>query len=155
VVDKELYKTAYEIHPNRQIDIAAAFQESVDQSVSKSIYIDERLRDDMEEIYLYAWKKKLKSTYYCFIDKVVKGEKYTEEVNKRGSRKGFGASTGGPSAGSKSSKTDPGQGNGEQEELVEKAREKFGDERVEQVLNAGADECPTDPMLRRICPSCE
>ncbi|NGP88217.1 ribonucleoside-diphosphate reductase subunit alpha [Fodinibius halophilus] len=152
VIDKDLYKTAYEIHPNRQIDIAAAFQESIDQSVSKSLYIDERYRDDMEEIYLYAWEKKLKSTYYCFIDKVVKGEKYTEEVNKRGSRKGFGA------AGASNGSTPKKKGdleNMDTNELEAKAREKFGDEAVEEALNADADSCPTDPMLRKICPSCE
>ena len=152
VIDKELYKTAYEIHPKRQIDIAAAFQESIDQSVSKSLYIDEQLRDNMEEIYLYAWEKKLKSTYYCFIDKVVKGEKYTEKVNKRGSRKGFGASGTSGENGS-SEKTDP---VGEDQATLEaKAREKFGDEAVEQALEADEESCPTDPMLRRICPACE
>ncbi|GAA5520601.1 ribonucleoside-diphosphate reductase subunit alpha [Aliifodinibius salicampi] len=152
VIDKELYKTAYEIHPKRQIDIAAAFQESIDQAVSKSLYIDEHLRDNMEEIYLYAWEKKLKSTYYCFIDKVVKGEKYTEKVNKRGSRKGFGASSPSENDGAKQ-KTDPVEE--DKAELEAKAREKFGDEVVDEALEANADSCPTDPMLRRICPACE
>ena len=152
VIDKELYKTAYEVHPKRQIDIAAAFQESIDQAVSKSLYIDEQLRDNMEEIYLYAWEKKLKSTYYCFIDKVLKGEKYTEKVNKRGSRKGFGASESSGDNGA-SKKTGPVDEN--KAELEARAREKFGDEVVEEALEADADSCPTDPMLRRICPACE
>ncbi len=176
-IDKEIYKTAYEIHPNRQVDIAAAFQESIDQAVSKSLYIDEQLRGDMPEIYLYAWKKKLKSTYYCFIDKVVKGEKYTSKVNKRGSRSGFG----GGSEKEETSKvsvdesettaesisstpTSVRRGFGQpaatetaesQEALILEARAKFGDERVEEVLAAGEDACPTDPLLRKICPSCE
>ena len=167
-INKEIYKTAYEIHPNRQVDIAAAFQESIDQAVSKSLYIDEQLRVGMPEIYQYAWKKKLKSTYYCFIDKVVKGEKYTSKVNKRGARSGFGG---------RSSQNDqpvmetkakdainepaPKRGFGQaqkaepQEDLVLQARAKFGDERVDEVLTAGEDACPTDPLLRKICPSCE
>lgn len=152
IIDKDLYKTAYEIDPKRQIDIAAAFQESIDQSVSKSLYIDEKRRDNMKEIYLYAWEKKLKSTYYCFVDKTVKGEKYTEEVNKRGSRRGFG------SASSRDSKTDNNSETEQEEEraaLEAKARKKFGDKAVDQALNADEDSCPTDPMLRRICPSCE
>ncbi|MFH5832934.1 ribonucleoside-diphosphate reductase subunit alpha [Halalkalibaculum sp. DA3122] len=154
VINKNLYKTAYEIHPKRQVDIASAFQESIDQSVSKSLYIDEQLRDSMDEIYLYAWEKKLKSTYYCFIDKVVKGEKYTESVNKRGSRRGFGAAGSDHNGSvSKSADTDDEESKGA---LEAKAREKFGDEVVEQALNAkNADSCPTDPMLRRICPACE
>ncbi|SHF86294.1 ribonucleoside-diphosphate reductase class II [Fodinibius roseus] len=155
VIDKELYKTAYEIHPRRQIDIAAAFQESIDQAVSKSLYIDEHLREDMEEIYLYAWEKKLKSTYYCFIDKVVKGEKYTEKVNKRGSRKGFGGGGAASAANGDSSDTSEPAEAGTQAELEAKARQKFGDEVVDEALEADADSCPTDPMLRRICPACE
>ncbi len=152
VIDKELYKTAYEIDPKRQIDIAAAFQESIDQSVSKSLYIDEQLRDSMQEIYLYAWEKKLKSTYYCFIDKVVKGEKYTEEVNKRGSRRGFGAVASNNGSSSESTKRTQ---DGNKAELEAKAREKFGDEAVDEALKGDADSCSTDPMLRKICPSCE
>jgi len=154
VIHKDLYKTAYEIHPKRQVDIAAAFQESIDQSVSKSLYIDEQFRDNMEEIYLYAWEKKLKSTYYCFIDKVVKGEKYTENVNKRGSRRGFGATDSGNNG--SSSVSTHSAGDEETEALEAKAREKFGDKVVDEAINAeDADSCPTDPMLRRICPACE
>ncbi|WP_321290600.1 ribonucleoside-diphosphate reductase subunit alpha [uncultured Sunxiuqinia sp.] len=151
-IDIDLYKTTYEVHPKRQIDIAAAFQKSVDQAVSKSIYIDEQLRAEMEDIYLYAWKKELKSTYYCFIDKVIKGEKYTSEVNKRGARKGFGRS-----------KTQAVHSNGSAKieseihlnEVELKAREKFGDQVVDEVMNSNGDSCPTDPMLAKLCPSCE
>jgi ribonucleoside-diphosphate reductase alpha chain len=153
-IDKDLYKTAYEIDPKRQIDIAAAFQESIDQSVSKSLYIDERMRDDMEKIYLYAWQKKLKSTYYCFIDKVVKGEKYTGEVNKRGSRRGFGGASNSSNGDGTGAEQQTNQAE-DTEALEAKAREKFGDEAVDQALAADANSCPTDPMLRKICPSCE
>ena len=151
-IDIDLYKTTYEVHPKRQIDIAAAFQESVDQAVSKSIYIDEQLRAEMEDIYLYAWKKELKSTYYCFIDKVIKGEKYTSEVNKRGARKGFGRSK--PQA---VHSNDPAKIESEMQlnEVELKAREKFGDEVVDEVMNSNGNSCPTDPMLAKLCPSCE
>ncbi|MTI87173.1 MAG: ribonucleoside-diphosphate reductase subunit alpha [Balneolaceae bacterium] len=163
-INKEVYKTAYEIHPQRQIDIAAAFQESIDQAVSKSIYIDEKLRGDMPEIYLYAWKKKLKSTYYCFIDKVIKGERYTSKVNKRGNRAGFGGTSGNVQAESQEASGKPGKGFGApkaklnakpRNELEDETREKFGDEAVDKALAAEGDACPTDPILRKICPSCE
>ena len=152
-INKELYKTAYEIHPNRQIDIAAAFQDSIDQAVSKSLYIDEDLRDKMTGIYTYAWEKGLKSTYYCFIDKTIKGEKYTSKVNKRGSRKGFGNSL---NSAEKDNK--PVEQKNEKKELLKyetPAREKFGDEVVEQVKRGDTEACPTDPLLSKICPSCE
>ena len=163
IIDRELYKTAYEIHPKRQIDMASAFQESVDQAVSKSVYIDEQLRPDMEDIYLYAWKKELKSTYYCFIDKVIKGEKYTSEVNKRGIRKGFAREGSrmpdGPraTAGTNGSVTAgftvmPA---GPMEQIEQEARAKYGDELVDQVKKGDHESCPADPLLARLCPSCE
>lgn len=162
-INKDLYKSAYEIHPNRQIDIAAAFQESVDQAVSKSIYLDERYRSEMENIYIYAWKKKLKSTYYCFVDKVIKGEKYTSNVNKRGTRKGFGKPTDKSEEKNGAAKR---KGFGKSTETAEKsqkpvadleaeARKKHGDEVVDQVKSGDMNGCPTDPLLNKICPSCE
>ncbi|RUM59700.1 MAG: ribonucleoside-diphosphate reductase subunit alpha, partial [Persephonella sp.] len=143
IIDKRLFKTAYEISPYRQIDIAAAFQKYIDQSVSKSLYIEEDLRGKMEDIYLYAWEKRLKSTYYCFIDKTVKGEKYTEKVNKRGNRRGLG--------GLRRSK----QKTENLEEIERMAREKYGDEIVDKVKSGDIEGCPTDPLLNKICPSCE
>ena len=153
-INKELFKTAYEISPYRQIDIAAAFQKYIDQSVSKSIYIEEELRDKMDSIYLYAWEKGLKSTYYCFIDKTVKGEKYTENVNKRGSRRGFGLAR---NRVKQAKENDNGLvKNTENLEEIEKlAREKYGNEIVDKVKSGQVEGCPTDPLLNKICPSCE
>ena len=123
----------------------------------------------MSDIYTYAWKKKLKSTYYCFIDKVIRGEKYTSSVNKRGSRSGFGGFDNNSKKADKaveSSKQAPAKKRGfgaaapkpeaeTNEELIVKARTKFGDDVVDEALAADGDSCPTDPMLRKICPSCE
>ncbi|RUM50987.1 MAG: ribonucleoside-diphosphate reductase subunit alpha [Hydrogenothermus sp.] len=142
-INKALFKGAYEIHPKRQIDIAAAFQKYIDQAVSKSIYIEEDLRDDMFDIYMYAWEKGLKSTYYCFIDKTIKGEKYTQKVNKRGARRGFGLAK-------ERLKKDENL-----EEIEKLAREKYGDEIVDNVKSGNIEACPTDPLLSKICPSCE
>jgi ribonucleoside-diphosphate reductase alpha chain len=158
-INKDLYKTAYEISPQRQIDIAAAFQESIDQAVSKSLYIDEKLRDDMENIYLYAWKKKLKSTYYCFIDKVIKGEKYTSTINKRGARKGFNRSATGQiqqevSADEKTAEAET--WDDDLEKVEAEARAKYGDDVVDKIKNNSTeDNCPADPLLAKLCPSCE
>ena len=146
VIDKRLFKTAYEISPFKQIDIAAAFQKYIDQSVSKSLYIEEDLRGKMEEIYMYAWEKGLKSTYYCFIDKTVKGEKYTEKVNKRGNRRGLGGLRRNKQMERRTENL---------EEIEKLAREKYGDEVVDKVKSGNIEGCPTDPLLSKICPSCE
>lgn len=125
----------------------------MDQAVSKSIYIEEELRGDMFDIYMYAWEKGLKSTYYCFIDKTVKGEKYTQKVNKRGTRRGFGLRK----AASEESETVKTQTTVEEdiEQIERMAREKYGDEVVDKVKSGNIDACPTDPLLNKICPSCE
>jgi ribonucleoside-diphosphate reductase alpha chain len=34
-------------------------------------------------------------------------------------------------------------------------REKFGDDMVDQVKSGDTESCPTDPLLAKICPSCE
>jgi len=148
-INKALYKTAYEIHPYRQIDIAAAFQKYIDQAVSKSLYIEEDLRDKMFDIYIYAWEKGLKSTYYCFIDKTVKGEKYTEKVNKRGARRGFGLVK------ERVKATVQPESEEDLEKIEQEAREKYGDEYVDKVKSGELGYCPTDPQLSKICPSCE
>ncbi len=87
--------------------------------------------------------KGLKSTYYCFIDKTIKGEKYTMNVNKRGERRGFGLARA------------LDQVNRDLEELEKMAREKYGDEIVDKVKAGNVEACPTDPLLAKICPSCE
>ena len=150
-INKALFKGAYEIHPKRQIDIAAAFQKYIDQAVSKSLYIEEDLRGNMFDIYMYAWEKGLKSTYYCFIDKTVKGEKYTQKVNKRGTRRGFGLRRS-----TQQQETNPKTKTEEDIQEIERmAREKYGDEVVDKVKSGNIDACPTDPLLNKICPSCE
>jgi ribonucleoside-diphosphate reductase alpha chain len=132
------------------------FQKHIDQAVSKSLYIDEQLRSDMPDIYLYAWKQELKSTYYCFIDKTIKGEKYTSQVNKRGLRRGFGKA--------RDQTTQDQRENGEdllvetvsdKAEIEREARTKYGDEMVDKVMSGVTESCPTDPLLAKICPSCE
>lgn len=86
VVDKSLFKTAYEYSPTAQVNIAAAWQKHIDQAISRNMYFDEKYRDTLGDYYMHAWQAGLKSTYYCFIQKTIQGEKYTEAVNKRGER---------------------------------------------------------------------
>lgn len=92
-IDKNLYKTAYETDRKAQIDIAAAFQKHIDQAISRNMYLEEKDRANMYDVYMYAWKKQIKGTYYCFIEKKLQGEKYTQTVNKSEGRVGFGART--------------------------------------------------------------
>ena len=66
-------------------------------------------------------------------------------VNKRGERRGFGLA-----------RNKENQNNTENMEEIEKlAREKYGDEIVDKVKAGNIESCPTDPLLAKICPSCE
>ena len=94
----------------------------------------------------------MKSTYYCFIDKVIKGEKYTSDVNKRGARKGFGRFKTQVALSDGSAKIESEM---QLNEVELKAREKFGDQVVDEVMNSNGNSCPTDPLLAKLCPSCE
>lgn len=89
VINKDLFKTVYEISPYAQVDVAAVWQKYIDQSISRNLYMTQEDRWALADIYLYAWKQWLKSTYYCFIKKDIQWEKYTQKVNKRGQRAGF------------------------------------------------------------------
>ena len=91
VINKDLFKTAYEFSWQSQVDIASTLQQHVDQGISRNMYLPEHERANMHDVYMYARKKWLKGTYYCFIQKTIQGEKYTQNVNKRGERKWFGA----------------------------------------------------------------
>ena len=88
-----VYKTVYESSYQAQVNIASAWQKRIDQSISRNIYVPEHVRDSLDQVYMYAWKKGLKSTYYCFVEKNISGEKYNQNVNKRWERKWFWSSS--------------------------------------------------------------
>jgi ribonucleoside-diphosphate reductase alpha chain len=92
-IDLGVYKTVYESSYQSQVDISASWQKRIDQSISRNIYVPEHVRDQLDQVYMYARKSGLKSTYYCFVEKNISGEKYTQDVNKRWERKWFGTSS--------------------------------------------------------------
>lgn len=88
----------------------------------------------MPEIYINAWKSRLKSTYYCFIDKVNKGEKYTSTVNKRGNRKGFGGTS-----------VSENNQNNTMDDIEKQACEKYGDDVVDEIKRGPVIPAPLTP----------
>ena len=89
IIDRPVFKTVYESSPLAQVDVGAAWQKHVDQGISRNIYGAANWRDKLFDVYMYAWQQWLKGTYYCFIEKDIQGEKYTQTVNKRGVRAWF------------------------------------------------------------------
>jgi len=67
VVPKELkykYRTAFELDQHKLIDVAAARQKYIDQGQSLNLYNGDTSLKKLSDMYLYAWKKGLKTTYY-------------------------------------------------------------------------------------------
>lgn len=95
---KEVYKTCFQLSPYAFIEVAARAQKWVDQAISRNMYLESRSIDDMEQVYMEAWKRGLKTTYYLHMKPRHQAEQSTVAVNKAEQiaaktgavRKGFG-----------------------------------------------------------------
>jgi len=90
---KKRYKSAFTTDPSAFIEIAARAQKWVDQALSRNMYLETRLTEDFMAIYMKAWKKGLKSTYYLHLKPRHTAEQSTTSVNKRTAtgKLGFGS----------------------------------------------------------------
>ena len=61
---KNLYKTAWEIPQKTLIDMAIARGPYIDQSQSLNLFVESPTINKLSSMYMYAWKKGLKTTYY-------------------------------------------------------------------------------------------
>ena len=81
---KQLYRTAFEIEPERLIEAASRRQKWLDQSQSLNLYLAQPSGRRMSEMYLTAWRKGLKTTYYLRNLGAGGIEKSTLDLNQRG-----------------------------------------------------------------------
>lgn len=90
---KKRYKSAFTTSPYAFIEIAARAQKWVDQALSRNMYLETRITEEIMDIYTTAWKKGLKTTYYLHMKPRHTAEQSTVQVNKREKmgRLGFGA----------------------------------------------------------------
>ena len=79
---KNVYKTSFQLSPYAFIEVAARAQKWVDQAISRNMYLETRDIDDMVDIYLSAWKRGLKTTYYLHVKPRHTAEQSTVSVNK-------------------------------------------------------------------------
>ena len=79
---KEIYKTAFTTSPFAYIEVAARAQKWVDQALSRNMYLESRDMDDMKNVYMTAWRKGLKTTYYLHMKPRHTAEQSTTMVNK-------------------------------------------------------------------------
>ena len=59
------YQSAFEMDMYKYIDLVATAQDHIDQGISTILYVDsETSTRELARLYIYAWKKGLKSLYY-------------------------------------------------------------------------------------------
>ena len=61
---KSIYRTAWELPQKNLIDLAAARGPYIDQSQSLNLFIENPSIGKLSSMYMYAWKKGIKTTYY-------------------------------------------------------------------------------------------
>ncbi len=90
---KDIYTSAFTVSPSAFVEIAARAQKWVDQALSRNIYLETREINDIMEVYLNAWQKGLKTTYYLHMKPRHTAEQSTVTVNKGTAmgKRGFGA----------------------------------------------------------------
>ncbi len=81
---KEKYKEVFEIEPRWLIDAAAQRAKWIDQSQSLNIFFKKTSGKELSELYFYAWKMGLKTTYYLRTLGASQVEKSTLETSEFG-----------------------------------------------------------------------
>lgn len=81
---KHLFLTAFEIEPDWLIECASRRQKWIDMGQSLNLYLSEPNGKKLHQMYLFAWTKGLKTTYYLRSLGATQIEKSTTDINKRG-----------------------------------------------------------------------
>ncbi len=81
---KKVYLTAFEIEPEWLIECASRRQKWIDMGQSLNLYIAEPNGKKLSDMYMLAWKKGLKTTYYLRSLGATQVEKSTTDINRRG-----------------------------------------------------------------------
>jgi ribonucleoside-diphosphate reductase alpha chain len=95
---KDVFKTSFQLSPYSFLEVAGRAQKWIDQAISRNMYLETRDIDEMVDIYMGAWERGVKTTYYLHMKPRHTAEQSTVKVNKaedivQGNKKGFGAST--------------------------------------------------------------
>ncbi|MDO8486401.1 MAG: ribonucleoside-diphosphate reductase subunit alpha [Candidatus Staskawiczbacteria bacterium] len=151
---RDRYKSSFSISPYAFIEIAARAQKWVDQSLSRNMYLETRVIEEIMNIYKTAWKKGLKTTYYLHMKPRHTAEQSTTSVNKREQLGKIGFSNVDQEVQS-SSPTSP-FAIGYQKKLSIKPVEKSNNLDSDQsTLEETLKVCPVDPQEKLRCDSCQ
>lgn len=81
---KRVFLTAFEIEPEWLIECGSRRQKWIDMGQSLNLYIAEPSGKKLHDMYMLAWRKGLKTTYYLRSLGATQIEKSTTDINKRG-----------------------------------------------------------------------
>jgi ribonucleoside-diphosphate reductase alpha chain len=81
---KVIYLTAFEIDPEWTIECASRRQKWIDMGQSLNLYMAEPSGKKLHDMYTFAWKSGLKTTYYLRSLGATQIEKSTTDINRRG-----------------------------------------------------------------------
>jgi ribonucleoside-diphosphate reductase alpha chain len=81
---KRIYPTAFEIEPDWLIECGSRRQKWIDMGQSLNLYIAEPSGKKLHEMFMSAWRKGLKTTYYLRSLGATQIEKSTTDINRRG-----------------------------------------------------------------------
>jgi len=81
---KKIYLTAFEIEPEWLIECGSRRQKWIDMGQSLNLYLSEPSGKKLHNMYMLAWIKGLKTTYYLRSLGATQIEKSTTDINKRG-----------------------------------------------------------------------
>ncbi len=79
---KAVYKTSFQLSPFAFLEVAARAQKWIDQAISRNMYLESRDIDDMMAVYMGAWERGVKTTYYLHMKPRHQAEQSTVKVNK-------------------------------------------------------------------------
>jgi len=81
--EKDVFKTAHEINQNWLIDLAADRTPYISQAQSLNIFLKGDIsKKYLHDLHLRAWKKGVKSLYYCRSTSIQRADKVSHEVAK-------------------------------------------------------------------------
>ncbi len=81
---KQMFLTAFEIEFDWIIECASRRQKWIDMGQSLNLYLSEPSGKKLHQMYMLAWTKGLKTTYYLRTLAATQIEKSTTDINKRG-----------------------------------------------------------------------
>ena len=83
---KEIFRTSFEIEPKWMIECASRRQKWIDMGQSLNLYLAAPNGKKLSDMYMLAWQKGLKTTYYLRTLAATQIEKSTLDVNRRGAQ---------------------------------------------------------------------